>query len=433
MARNIAIKPDFFISIDYDQKAMRSQETARKAQLTIIFMTVFIYLVGFGIVIPIMPLLARDFGATAVQVGLLMAIFSAMQFLFSPFWGRLSDRYGRRPILLLCLAGESLAYLSFAFADDLTWLFLSRAVAGFFGASLSTASAYISDITPPKDRSKGMALIGAAFGLGFLFGPAVGGGLAMWGESISSARHFGASFAFSCVAILCLLNFAFGLKYLKESNFNRTTSARASRLRSMLTYLKQKTLGPLISVYFLSTFAMATMESTLILFMGEKFQWGVREVSFGFAFIGLIAVISQGFLVRKLIPILGERKMLILGSGLMAFSLFSIPIAPTVAVMGFVMAGLAIGHSFTNPAALGSISLSSNVDEQGAVLGAAQGMASLARILGPLIGGWFFGHVAFGAPFLVGGLTAFIGLAAVFINYANLPESGKTLVKAEVL
>jgi DHA1 family tetracycline resistance protein-like MFS transporter len=399
----------------------------RKAQLTIIFMTVFIYLVGFGIVIPIMPLLARDFGASPLQVGLLMSVFSAMQFLFSPFWGRLSDRYGRRPIILLCLVGESMAYFAFAFADSLVWLFIARAFAGFFGASLSTASAYISDITPPNERSKGMALIGAAFGLGFLFGPALGGGLAAWGEQISSAPHFGVHFAFISVAVLCLLNFAFGLKFLKESNMNKSKGEkRPSRLLAIKMYLTRRPLGSLISVYFLSTFAMATMESTWILFMGEKFSWGVREVSFGFAFIGLVAVLSQGFLVRRLIPIWGERKMLVTGSALMIVSLFAIPWAPSIAGMAIVMSGLAIGHSFTNPAALGSISLVSNPDEQGSVLGAAQSMSSLGRILGPAVGGWFFGAVTVGSPFLVGSFAGVLGLYLVIVNYAHLPDSGKT-------
>ena len=170
-----------------------------KKPQVIIFITVFIYLLGFGIVIPIIPIISTQFGATPFQVGLLMSIYSLMQFAFSSFWGRLSDKYGRRPILLMCLFGEVFAYLFFAQARNIEMLFIARLLSGFFGASISTASAYISDITPVNERSKGMALIGAAFGLGFLFGPALGGALTIWAGHISTDVFFKTSF--QCVAV----------------------------------------------------------------------------------------------------------------------------------------------------------------------------------------------------------------------------------------
>ncbi|HND85154.1 MAG TPA: MFS transporter, partial [Pseudobdellovibrionaceae bacterium] len=152
-----------------------------KKNLTIIFLTVFLYLLGFGIIIPIIPNLGKTFGASPVQIGFLMSIYSIMQFLCAPLWGRLSDRIGRRPVLVYCLLGEGLAYLLFAFSRSLEVLFIARGLAGIFAASLSTATAYISDISSPQNRTKNMGLIGAAFGLGFVFGPAIGGGLAKWG------------------------------------------------------------------------------------------------------------------------------------------------------------------------------------------------------------------------------------------------------------
>jgi multidrug resistance protein len=182
--------------------------TSNKSQLAIIFFTVFLYLVGFGVVIPVIPILSRNFGATALQTGLLLSVYSLMQFLVAPFWGRLSDRLGRRPILLFCLVGEGLSYLLFAWARSLEWLFAARVLAGFFGASLSTASAYISDITPKHERSKGMALIGAAFGLGFVVGPALGGGLAVWGHHINPAPHFDTSFS-ACLQSISFRIFLF--------------------------------------------------------------------------------------------------------------------------------------------------------------------------------------------------------------------------------
>ena len=285
---------------------------SQKSQLVIIFLTVFIYLVGFGIIIPLIPLLSRDFGADSTQSGMLMAIFSLMQFLFSPFWGKLSDKYGRRPIILFCLFGEGVAYLLFASARSLEFLFVARALAGFFGASISTASAYISDITAEDSRSKGMALIGAAFGLGFVFGPALGGLLAYWGHQINPATHFDTSFSSMWVAGLCFVNLLFGLKYLKESldpSKKNHQQHKTGRFQLLFSKLQLKTVGPLILIYFLLSMSMAGMEATLILYMADLYKWGVQQTSLGFAFIGVMMVITQGYLVRKVIPVWGERRV----------------------------------------------------------------------------------------------------------------------------
>lgn len=401
--------------------------TSKKSQLAIIFFTVFLYLVGFGVVIPIIPILSRDFGATALQTGLLMSVYSAMQFLFSPFWGRLSDRLGRRPILLFCLLCEGLSYFLFALARSLEWLFVARLLAGFFGASISTASAYISDITPKYERSKGMALIGVAFGLGFVVGPALGGGLAVWGHSINPAPHFDTSFAFMCVAILCFANFLFGIKYLTESLTEKgESSEKRKRLSVMMSYLKQKTVGPLMTVFLLSSLAMSGMEATLILFMGEKYQWDIKHVSFGFAYIGVIMVLTQGFIVRRLLPIWGERKVLRLGLLLLGLGLTGIALAQSIPAMAVTMTLLSIGTGLSNPSILGSISLLTDAKEQGAALGVTQSMASLGRILGPAIGGFLYGSVAMTAPFWVSGSLAFTGLAIVLVIYKLIPDHAKS-------
>lgn len=410
---------------------MNSANPAKKSQLTIIFVTIFIYLAGFGIVIPILPNLARDLGASSFQVGLLMSVYSAMQFLFAPFWGRISDRIGRRPILLFCLVGEGLAYIVFALSRNLEMLFVARILAGFFAASISTASAYISDITPREERSKGMALIGVAFGLGFLIGPAIGGGLAYGASFISDAPYFGTSVAAYFVSFLCIVNFLFGLKFLKESlNKNSEPQKKEARLRQLFRHLSQPLLGSLIGVFFMASIAMSIMEATLILFVGDKFQWGVREVSFGFAYIGLVSVICQGFIVRRLLPIVGERKMLTFGLSVMALSLLGTAFSPNIWILAVMQTGLAVGHSFTNPALLGSISLVGNSTEQGAVFGTTQSSASLGRILGPAIGGYVYQRLAIFAPFVIGGVMAALGFLVVLGKYSKLPESGKTVKKS---
>ncbi|MNJ92798.1 Tetracycline resistance protein, class B [compost metagenome] len=399
---------------------------SKKAPLVIIFLTVFIYLVGFGIVIPIIPILSRNFGATALQTGLLLSVYSLMQFLFSPFWGRLSDRVGRRPILLFCLLGEGFSYILFAYARSLEMLFIARILAGFFGASLSTASAYISDVTPAHERSKGMALIGAAFGLGFVVGPALGGLLAVWGRHISAETHFDTTFSSLWVAGICFANFIFAIKFLKESLTEKSPSAeKKKRFATLFHYLRVKTVGPLMSVFLLASLAMSGMEATLILFMGEKFNWDVKQVSFGFAYIGVIIVFTQGFLVRRLIPKWGERKVLRLGLLLFAVGLTGIAVAGNLTLMAITMTLLSLGNGLANPSILGSISLLTKPTEQGATMGTTQSMASLGRILGPAIGGALYGGLALTAPFWVSGLMAFVALVIVLVIFKFIPEHGK--------
>lgn len=397
-----------------------------KKPLVIIFVTVFIYLLGFGIVIPTIPIISTQLGATALQTGLLMSAYSLMQFLFSPFWGRLSDKYGRRPILLLCLLGEAAAYLLFSQAQNLTLLFVARCLSGFFGASISTASAYISDITPPHERSKGMALIGAAFGLGFLFGPAIGGGLTIWAEKISPDPLFRTSFSSYWVAGLCVVTFFFALKYLKETHVKVSVAdEKKNRFKRILHYFKAETIGPLMFVFFLSSFAMSSMEATLILYARDRFGWGLKEVSFGFAYIGIIIVFTQGFLVRRLLPKVGEKQLLRAGLVFMVIGFATIAIANNIAVLAIAQTFLSVGVGFTNPSILGAISLLTNNQEQGATLGTTQGLSSLGRIVGPAIGGALYSALNLESPFIFSSALMMIALFVVITIYSDIPNTGQ--------
>lgn len=400
-----------------------------KKPLIVIFLTVFIYLLGFGIVIPIIPSLSIQMGASALQVGLLMSVYSLMQFIFSPWWGRMSDKYGRRPILLICLFGEIFSYLLFAQARSLEILFLARILSGFFGASISTASAYISDVTPPQERSKGMALIGAAFGLGFLFGPAIGGGLTLWAEVLSPDPFFRTSFSSYWVAGLCLVTLIFAYFNLKETLHLKPEdqpTERKNRFKEMMKFFKTDTVGALIFVFFLSSLAMSTMEATLVLFMKARFDWGLKEVSFGFAYVGAMIVITQGFLVRRLIPRFGEKQVLRFGLIFMSMGLCLIPVSQSLWVMCVAQTLLALGIGFVNPATLGSISLLIDAKEQGAALGTTQGMASLGRIIGPALGGALFGSLSEGSPFFMAGLMTMIGFFVIIAIYSDIPNAGQT-------
>ena len=398
-----------------------------KKPLVVIFLTVFIYLLGFGIVIPIIPTLSIQMGASAFQTGLLLAVYSFMQFVFSPLWGRLSDKYGRRPILLFCLFGEIFSYLLFAQARNLELLFIARIFSGFFGASISTASAYISDITPPNERSKGMALIGAAFGLGFLFGPAMGGGLTVWAEHLSTDPFFRTSFSSYWVAGLCLVTFLFAFFNLKETLvLGSKTAERKSRFKEMMKYFQTPVVGHLIFIFFLSSLAMSMMEATLVLFMKARFDWGLKEVSFGFAYVGVMIIFTQGFLVRRLIPKYGEKQILRFGLIFMSMGLAGIAIAKSIPVVAITQTFIALGIGFINPSTLGSISLLIDAKEQGAALGTTQGMSSLGRIIGPIVGGALFGSLSEGSPFIMAGLMTLTGLFVAISIFSKIPNAGQT-------
>lgn len=411
-----------------------------KSELKVIFLTVFLYLVGFGVIIPLLPILSRDLGATSFELGLLMAVYSLNQFLFSPFWGALSDRVGRRRVLLACLGLEVVCYIIFAFARTVEMLIVARALAGFFGASLSTASAAVSDVTSEKDRSKGMALIGAAFGLGFIFGPALGGGLSLWGSKISDAPHFASTFTLLGVAVLCLLNFLMALRYLKETRvpaaieatqrdtrpgWQRGLYALLDKVGAMRTALMKPVIGTLVLSFALASIAMSTMESTLALYVADHFGWGLFEISLGFVYIGVLATLMQGYLVRKLLPRFGEKALLRVGLVLLAISLGMIGVADELWILGVAMTILPFGQGLVNPAVLGSVSLLAHKDEQGRILGTAQGFSALGRIIGPLLGGWSYASLSHSAPYYLAGGIALVAAILVIVLGSRVPSTGK--------
>jgi MFS family permease len=271
-----------------------------------------------------------------------------------------------------------------------------------------------------------MALIGAAFGLGFLFGPAIGGGLTIWAGHLSADPMFKSSFSAYWVAGLCLITFLFAFRYLKETlNKENIDHNKLNRFQALTKYFAMPTVGPLIFVFFLSSFGMSTMEATLVLFMKSKFNGGLTEVSFGFAYVGLMIVITQGVLVRRLIPKFGERNILRLGLILMSLGFVGIAAAHSLFAMAVTQTFLAVGVGFVNPSTLGSISLLTDAKEQGAAMGTTQSMASLGRIIGPALGGALFGSLAIESPFIFSGLFTLIGLMVVIAIFKTIPVAGQ--------
>ena len=395
-------------------------------RLLIIFFTVFIDLVGFGIIIPLNPYLAEAFGATPLMVGILMSVYSLMQFICAPLWGQLSDRIGRRPVILWSLLGGALAHLGFACATSYSGLLLARGFAGLFGGNLSAAMAYIADVTDEKNRSKGMGLVGAAFGLGFILGPLIGGVFAIVGMRLGANPPLGQSFPALIAAAIAFINFTCALKFLPESR-RPGSSARlgGSRFARIWRALATPTLGILMLLTFINTFAMAHMEASLFLLVQDKFGWSLGRASLGFGYIGVIMTFTQGFLIRRMMPRAGEPAVLIAGLTLSAIGFALIGVSGSIPLLAVAVTALGFGNGFVHPALNGSVSLVSGRDVQGNNLGVAQSLSSLARILGPATGGLLYQQVGAWSPFTAAAVLAAGGAAVAITLRRRLPAGAK--------
>jgi MFS transporter, DHA1 family, tetracycline resistance protein len=392
----------------------------------IVFLIVFLDLVGFGIFITLSPFLARHFDASAFEIGLLMACYSIMQFLFSPFWGKMSDRYGRRPILLISILGGCLSYLGLAFSYSLWWMFLCRSFAGLFAANISTAHACITDVTAKEDRAAGMGLIGAAFGLGFIIGPSLGSGFGYLGNLLGTAPPFGLFFPALMAFVITALNLIWAYTSLPETHKNKgqlEKKVKTSLIAKLSLMNKTRPLAfRLILIFFLANLAMPLMEVMLFPFVSDRFQWGFIESGIGFAVVGLVMAFTQGYLVRKFIPVFGERKILIVGFVILAISYFLISISTSIYILATAMFILAIGHGLSRPSLLAMVSLTSAEDAQGEVMGTSQSAASLGRILGPILGGWLYTNMSMGSPFAMAGVLTLVGFVGAMSMYRDLPD-----------
>lgn len=398
-----------------------------RSPLIIIFVTVFIDLVGFGIVIPVLPIYAQKFNASEATIGVLLAAYSAMTFLFSPILGRISDRVGRRPVLLASIIGTSIGFLIMGVADSLILLFAGRILDGITGGNISTAQAYIADVTPPEKRSSAMGLIGAAFGLGFIFGPAIGG--------ILSHYSLAAPFFFS--AALAAANAVALYFFLPESltDENRAQAGRAS-IREIFRESGTWQLAAVFATYFFSTLAFSLLTATYTLFSSKRFHLDVTHNGYIFACQGLIGALIQGALLGRLIKLFGEKTLVIVGAvGLMA-GLFWLPLTQSVPQLLAASACFAIGYSFATPVLNGLASKSVHPASQGRVLGALSSAASLARIIGPATGGWLLMRDAnnplYGkTPFWAGGGLMIIAFFLALTLHSVKVEGQETAVQQE--
>ena len=372
--------------------------------LVVIFITVFIDLLGFGIIIPLLPFYAESFGATALTVGLLGTSFSLMQFLFSPIWGRWSDSIGRKPIILIGLLGSCASYFTLAIAHSLAIVFLARIVGGIAGANIPTAQAYIADITTPENRAKGMGMVGAAFGMGFIFGPAIGGMLSRF--SPATPMWFAAA--------LCFLNAIAAWFLLPESRTGTANNEKIGRMDAFRRASHNPKLLLLLALYFIVTAAFSGFEATFALFSERRFGLTAATIGFVFAFVGVVLAVVQGVLVGKVVKRIGEARLIPIAIFVIALGLGLVPASFTVPALLGAVGVLAVGMGFNGPSLSSMVSRLSDPNDQGGILGLAASLASLGRVIGPAWGGFLFDRFGITMPYLSAASIMFVAFAVSF-------------------
>jgi len=398
----------------------------KRFPLVIVLLTVLLDLIGFGIVLPLLPTYSKDLGANPFMIGLIAAIFSIMQFIFSPLWGKLSDKIGRRPVMLISICMTAVSYLVFAQAATIPLLIFARGLSGIGSANIAAAQAYITDVTDSKNRSGAMGMIGAAFGIGFIIGPLIGGIL---------KHNYGIQMVGYVSAALITVDFILAIFLLPESNknaqkialrFPKKQAGDNKPTRSASLFFAQKTreyaeevrlvfssrpLALLMITNYVYTFAIVSTQVASILLWKEYFLASDEQIGYLFAYVGVWSVVVQGGLIGKLIKKLGEHKLFLWGH---LFTFIGVFFVPFVAKSSLFSLGLvilfffAIGTSLVAPINLSMISLYSYKQQQGQILGLSQSVNSFARIMGPFSGSILYG-MNFHVPYIVSGILILAG------------------------
>lgn len=367
--------------------------------MPIVYLTVFLDLLGFGLILPLLPYYAQTFGATGLTLGALTTAYSAAQFLGAPIMGALSDRYGRRPILLLTLLGSAVSLTCAGLASSLLQLTLARLVAGLCGGSIAAAQAFIADVTTPETRAKYMGLLGACIGLGFVLGPAMGAALAPYGFSTAAYA----------AAALAGLNFIWGLFKLPETR-STTQGERQSAfsLGVLRDALKAPVIRPILGATFLTTVGFVAMETTYPLLGAQFYGVDARDLGKIFTFIGVIMVIIQGGVLGRWVKRYGEFSTAITGMVINAVALAALPFVSSLNASVALLGGLALGQALSSPTLSTILSRSASKEAQGSTLGLGQSLSAFARAIGPLIAGFLF-DVRVSIPYIVGGTMTLLG------------------------
>jgi DHA1 family tetracycline resistance protein-like MFS transporter len=379
--------------------------------LLVIFLTILVNLIGFGIIIPLLPFYAETFGASPLVIGLLFAVFSLCQLIAAPALGDLSDRYGRRPVLIFSLAGTVLSFLMLAVAQSITMLFLARIVDGLSGGNISTARAYVADVTEPKDRARAYGLIGAAFGLGFILGPALSGLL----SRISYTAPIWAAAAITLVAT------AMAWFWLPET-VHRAAAGTGMPFRNLAQLMRRPGLRRMLIIDFVYWLAFAVFQTTFALFAARRFGFDVPQTGYFFAAFGVLGAIVQGGLIRPVVQRLGDKPTFMVGLVCAAVGLVASTLVHSVALFALTLVPLALGIGFGHPTVSSLVSRAGRGDEQGRVQGAAGAVESLGRTIGPVWGNASLQRFGEAMPYLS---------AAAFIVVTILLSVGYTVTDSE--
>jgi DHA1 family tetracycline resistance protein-like MFS transporter len=378
-----------------------------KTALRIVYFTVFLDLLGFGIILPWLPYYAAHLGATGVGLGVLFTSYSSAQLVGAAILGRLSDRHGRRPVLLVSLAGAAVGMVLSGLAETLWFLCMARAMAGLFGGSIATAQAYVADVTTRQERPKYMGMVGAAIGLGFVVGPALGAGFIALGYGFRTVAFFSAALLFS--------NLCFAYFRLRESRVADSKPGSASHrfsLKAWNVVFRQRALRGVLAATFLTTFAFVGMETTLAFLARDRFGFGELQFGLLLTYAGVVMIIVQGGLIGPLSKRFGVRRLAVAGGLLLGLALAALPLAPNLAIALVAIGLLAAGQGLSTPSLSSLNSQLARPEEQGTVLGVAQSLSSAARAVGPLLAGALY-DMQSGLPYFVSGAFAVLGAGLV--------------------
>lgn len=381
----------------------------RKSALGVVYLTVFLDLLGFGIILPWLPYYAAELGASGVGLGFLFTSYSMAQLLGASVLGRLSDRLGRRPVLLLSLLGSGVGMIASGLATTLAALCLARAMAGLFGGSISTAQAYVADVCAPHERPRFMGMVGASIGLGFVVGPALGALFISLGGDFRDVAFTAAGLIF----------FNLGLAYFRLREPDRRT---VKERRPWLESLSRPDLRRVLVASFLSIFAFVGLETTFAFLGRDRFGLDTRSFALVLTYVGVVLIIVQGGLIGPVSRRFGVRRVAVIGGSILGSSLALLPLAPSLAWALVVLGLVAFGQGLLGPTFSSLLSEMADVDEQGTVLGVGQSLSAAARALGPLVAGALFDLEA-GLPYFVGGLLAISGALLVRGTTTRLEEN----------
>ncbi|MCL4384594.1 MFS transporter [Patescibacteria group bacterium] len=367
-------------------------------RLWIIFLIIFVNLLGFGIILPLLPYYVESFGAGPLTIGLISAAYSLFQLLSSPILGELSDKYGRRPILLFSIGGTTLSFLLLGLAKSVPVLFLARIVDGASGGNISTAQAYIADVTTKENRTQSMGVMMAAFSLGFILGPALGGFLSRYGYAVPA---FVAAFA---ALVATLLTYFFLPESRRESHSSANRSPKPKlvfNFQDFIDALTHPEVGLLLTISFLTMLAFSLMQGTFALFTQHSLGLDAAANGFLFAYLGIVGILLQLFFLKKILSWLSENQIIVFSLVGMALSLVLIAYSSTIFILILAVTILAVSNNLSGPVLAGLISKLTPDTEQGNIMGTSQSVGSLARLIGPITGTFFYSALGIRSPYLI--------------------------------